>query len=393
MAEKFVFTQQKISDLAAPKKRTYFRDIREPNLGLSVTPAGTKSFFVAVTINRSGNRVMLGKFPALSVPVARQKTRETLVKISRGINPVTEKKRSRALSVTLRTVLDSYVEVKNLKPATVSNYRRAVDEAFTDYLDKPLSKITETVFRKKYLERGRRSPARAELARRVVRAVFNFAKTSYKLPDGTSCFPINPTGIIAEQGLAYKTPRRNRIIAPDQMAVWWKAVQSLKNEPPRDLLAFLLFTGTRISEPLNLNWQDVDLRRKTFILRNTKNGTTVELPLPEIVATALRKRKQKTGRVFPITPPKEAIRRIRQRTNIEFSAHDLRRVFATTGHRLDINFYSVKRLLNHTIPRSDAMGHYDVPDLDRLRAASRKIETELLRQMGVLNADVTYISR
>jgi integrase len=176
------------------------------------------------------------------------------------------------------------------------------------------------------------------------------------------------------------------------MAVWWEAVQALKNGIQRDLYEFLLFTGTKISEPLELDWRDVDLRRKTFVLRDTKNRTTVELPLPEIVATALRKRKQETGYVFPIAAPYSTTRRIRQRTNIQFSFHDLRRVFATTGHRLDINLYSVKRLLNHAIPRSDAMGAYDVVDMDRLRAASRKIERELLRQMGYLGGNVVHIN-
>jgi integrase len=78
------------------------------------------------------------------------------------------------------------------------------------------------------------------------------------------------------------------------MAVWWEAVQSLKNETQRDLFTFLLFTGTRISEPLNLGWRDVDLRRKVFVLRNTKNGSTAEMPMPEIVTSALHTRKQKT---------------------------------------------------------------------------------------------------
>jgi integrase len=338
MAEKFVFSQQNIGDLVAPKKRTYYRDIREPNLSVSVTPAGTKSFFTAVTINGSGHRITLGKFPALSVHVARQKTRETLVKISQGINPVTEKKRARALTITLENVLNDYLESKTLKPLTKLEYVRVMNETFQDYLGKPLSKITETVVRKKYLERGKRSPARAVLARRVVSALFNFARARYKLPDGGSCFPTNPTGAIADLGLEFKIPRRNRVVSPDQMAVWWEAVQALKNGIQRDLYEFLLFTGTRISEPLKLDWRDVDLRRKTFVLRDTKNRTTVELPLPEIVATALRKRKQETGCVFPIAAPYSTTRRIRQRTNIQFSFHDLRRVFATTGHRLDINF-------------------------------------------------------
>jgi len=120
------------------------------------------------------------------------------VKIAQGINPVTEKKRARALTVTLENVLNDYLESKTLKPVTKLEYVRVMNETFRDYLGKPLSKITETVVRKKYLERGKRSPARAVLARRVVSALFNFARARYKLPDGGSCFPTNPTGAIAD---------------------------------------------------------------------------------------------------------------------------------------------------------------------------------------------------
>jgi len=76
-----------------------------------------------------------------------------------------------------------------------------------------------------------------------------------------------------------------------------------------------------------------------------------------------------------------------------FTPHDLRRTFITTGNGLDISTYTVKALANHKISSSDVTAGYDIPDMDRLKSASRRIETELLRQRGNLTANVIHINK
>jgi hypothetical protein len=71
----------------------------------------------------------------------------------------------------------------------------------------------------------------------------------------------------------------------------------------------------------------------------------------------------------------------------------LRRTFITTGNSLDISVYTVKALANHKISTSDVTAGYDIPDMERLRIASQKIEAALLRQVGCFSENVVHINR
>lgn len=66
------------------------------------------------------------------------------------------------------------------------------------------------------------------------------------------------------------------------------------------LLTFLLYTGVRLSEALRLRPEDVDMRRATALIRQTKNGKPVTVHLPEPVLAALRGLSG-AGSVFRLT--------------------------------------------------------------------------------------------
>lgn len=53
------------------------------------------------------------------------------------------------------------------------------------------------------------------------------------------------------------------------------------------VVRFALATGARQSEIANLSWRDVDLVRRTALLRNTKNGETRSLPLAPVMLDML----------------------------------------------------------------------------------------------------------
>lgn len=60
-----------------------------------------------------------------------------------------------------------------------------------------------------------------------------------------------------------------------------------ENERFGALLAFLLYTGCRLSEALRLEWADVDLSRSTALLRETKNGSAITVHLVSGVVSTL----------------------------------------------------------------------------------------------------------
>lgn len=106
----------------------------------------------------------------------------------------------------------------------------------------------------------------------------------------------------ASRGL---TPIR-RISRPRQprgRVVWLKpeeAEKLISNCAPhlRPLIVFLLGTGARMGEALNLQWEQVDLASRHVIFLNTKNGETRGAPLNRRVIVELGNLKGREGAVF-----------------------------------------------------------------------------------------------
>jgi integrase len=66
----------------------------------------------------------------------------------------------------------------------------------------------------------------------------------------------------------------------------------------KPLLVFLLGTGARLSEALDLDWTDVDLAAGRAMFRHTKNGHDRPAGLPSAVIAALSALPYRDGRVF-----------------------------------------------------------------------------------------------
>lgn len=66
----------------------------------------------------------------------------------------------------------------------------------------------------------------------------------------------------------------------------------------RPLLIFLLGTGARLSEALDLGWQDVDLADARVLFHDTKNGDRRVARLPPAAVAALANLRHRKGAVF-----------------------------------------------------------------------------------------------
>jgi integrase len=66
----------------------------------------------------------------------------------------------------------------------------------------------------------------------------------------------------------------------------------------RPLLAFLLFTGARMTEALELDWADVDLFGSIVVFRKTKNRRERHYQMPPAAVAALSALEHREGHVF-----------------------------------------------------------------------------------------------
>jgi hypothetical protein len=162
-------------------QKRYYDDTLK-GFGVRVTLSGAKSFFIEKVIDGKQKRITIGRYPDLTVEQARQEAQKILGKIATGIDPVAEKKEAATKNITLRQAFQDYVATrKNLKKTTVIDYERVLNQVVKDWLDKPLLSITKEKIAKRHAAHGEtKSQARANLAMRLLRALFNFAAGQYE---------------------------------------------------------------------------------------------------------------------------------------------------------------------------------------------------------------------
>ncbi len=95
-------------------------------------------------------------------------------------------------------------------------------------------------------------------------------------------------------------------------------------ETMKAVIAFALATAARQSEIAGLTWKDVDLKRRSAILRSTKNGETRALPLSKTALAVLESlpRRIDGGQVFGMSA--EAIKRAMIKATEKAGIDDLR---------------------------------------------------------------------
>ena len=281
---------------------------------------------------------------------------------------------------------------KSLKPKTLYDYNRVMENALAHWKDIPIVNITKDKVEAYHSKLGKENgEAYANLVMRVLRALFNFAAGKYEDAQGHSLIPENPVRRLSQTRAWYRIERRQSCIKPHQLKSWYQAVMQLKNETCRDYLLVIIFTGLRRQEAAKLTWDRVDLKAKTLTIDDTKNHDSHTLPLSNFLHQLLleKKKKAESNFVFPapsksgyINEPRKQMAKVTDTSSTPFTVHDLRRTFITIAESLDIPAYALKRLLNHKM-QNDVTAGYIVSDVERLRKPMQTIANFLMKRMGI----------
>lgn len=391
--------------------QAYYYDSELTGFGLRVGMA-SKAYFAEWKVGgRAGRTVRktIGKHGAFTPDEARKRAMVLLGKMQLGTDPFVEERRQRVKRIRLAEVHTTFLAArKGLRPNTLRDYNYCFERYFGDWHDKPLTSVSREMVATRHALIGhsgfptRRelkrdplpSPAKANLAMRYLRALFNFAIHRYE-PHITD----NPVKHLSLTRGWYPVERRQTYIKEHELKPWFKAVMALENdvqtqtrETARDYLLFLLLTGLRREEAARLTWEDVDLKARTVSIPDTKNREPHILPLPDFLLDMLKRRKVSAAdgeaHVFPgdgrrgyLVEPRKQVLRVCAESGVQFRLHDLRRSFATYAERLDIPAYALKRLLNHKM-RNDVTAGYIVVNVERLRAPMQKIADFVLKAAG-----------
>jgi len=380
------FTTRDLGKIPAPEKGILYvyPKQRGAYLGLTITAKDARNFHAVVNTSGQTKRISLpnGSLAMMSVSEARNVAKKIIADALEGITPASKRKEQQKVlaakkqsASTLSEVLESYIAQqkkrldKPMKDSTAADYRKRIKHSFKEYLDRPLVEIDKSAVDDVIAERGKAGLS----ALRIIKALFNF---------------VSAEGLEVTNPVPAKLPsygRKQGYLKEQYFADFWSAVERLPDDA-HHYFKFLLLTGVRAdTEAGALQWEHIDWKAESFKLFNTKNQKDVELPLPSHIVPLLAARKQKSGPVFPGGEYREARDKIISAIGYHFSRHDLRRTFMTIGEGIDVSWLSLKRLSNHISGESGVSEGYVVVNLERLRRASLKVETEMLRLAGVSN--------
>lgn len=258
-------------------------------------------------------------------------------------------------SATLKEVMEDYLQArKALKPKTLYDYNRVLNIAFADWKGKPLLYITKDKVAKHHEKLGKdHGEAYANLAMRVLRALFNFAMGQYEDSQGRSLITENPVKRLSQTRAWYRVERRKTFIKAHELAPWYQGVQALENATLRDYLLLIVFTGLRRQEAAKLRWDQIDFKSRTLTITDTKNHEVHTLLLSDYLHNLLlnRHKKATSPYVFPrpgaggyIIEPRRQIVKVVKETGSHFTVHDLRRTFITIAESLDYTRLRVEAL-------------------------------------------------
>ena len=396
------FTKTTINNLPIPigGSRPYYHYSATPGLSLRVTSNAVKSFVVQRRINKKPKIITLGRYPEMSIQVARKLAIKTLGIISEGINPNEQDEESALKKITLGQVFSDYIRSRgtNLQNNTKKGYEGAFNIYLIDWKDTPIKDITRNMIEKRHRAITELSPTRANTVMRHLRAYFNYAIGEYIDSNDMPIVLHNPTKVLSNVKAWNREKRKQTVIKTYDLKAWFKAVMNLPQhqlntkqpntaEICRDLFLFILFTGLRRREATNLMWSNIDFKDHSLTIEDTKNHETHSLPLTPFLLEVLERRKSDSLYIFqgtthdkPLNDTKKQLDKVRKISGVYFNLHDLRRTFITIAESLDINTYALKQLLNHKDQR-DVTGGYIITDMERLREPMNKITDFILEQV------------
>ena len=406
----FNFTVKALDGLEIPPQgRTTYHDTNTIGLSIRVANTGRKTFIVRKKLNNKDTFSSVGHYPSTTIHQARSKARDILNVIDKGINP--NNIRGDVLtkqSITLQKVFEDYsISKHNLASSTLKNYISILDNYLNDWKKKAISEITRDMVEQRHRDitqgKGKfnESSSRANTTMRLVRALFNYAKGQYEDSRGEPLFVHNPVDRITHNKGWNKEKIRQGVVHKYDLKKWYDGVMKLpiqednvsrntSAEVVRDFLIFVMFSGLRRNEVLEMKWSDIDFKNHSFTIEDTKNNESHSLPLNFKLDEVLERRKNDSGNPYifqgfkpngHLHPPKRQLERARELCGGHFTNHDIRRTFETSANRLGLSNYTLNKLVNHK-DSTDITGRYIVLDIEELREPMKMIAEELWSQIN-----------
>ena len=152
--------------------------------------------------------------------------------------------------------------------------------------------------------------------------------------------------------------KKMRVLSAEELNQILKVCKKLRDKA---LILFLVDSGMRRSEARSLNWIDVDIPSGVVNIHRSKSKKARSVFIGVKTRRALLRYRRtishedndplfqtQTGTRLTPSGFRQVIRRISEKSGIPFSAHDLKRTFATLSLKAGMNVLHLQSLLGHS---------------------------------------------
>jgi len=129
----------------------FYRDDDVPGFAIRVTRK-SKSYILEKRVDGVNRRITIGKCSEMSFDSAKKQACSMLGDIAKGNDPKTGKRINTLNDITLREVLQKFLEIKPIRKGTRRNYHFAINRHFNDWLDQPITSITKDMVEQRHHE-------------------------------------------------------------------------------------------------------------------------------------------------------------------------------------------------------------------------------------------------
>jgi integrase len=324
-----------------------------------------KPFFYKRVLGKP-DKIKLGKFPELSVEQARKAAYATVNIINAGKSPNKEKQCLQEECDFKEIFIKFLEEHAKKRKKTWKDDQSLYNRYLVNLKNRKLSTITRSDIEKLHSAISNNNgiyAANHTLA--LLKTVFNKAiDWGWK--------GLNPCNRVKK----FKEKSRDRFLHSDELPKFFAALNNELNETFRDFFYICLLTGARRSNVLSMNWNDINLERSTWCIKETKNGESQTIPLSNEAMGVLKLRltNKINNWVFPsatsksghIEEPKKVWKRVLKEAGIEnLRIHDLRRTLGSWQAATGANSFVIGKSLGHKTQSATAI--YARLNLDPVR--------------------------
>ena len=357
----FFSTDREIQNLKPQDKRYSVKDKLNNGLFIEVKESGVKSWHYRYSLAGKQERLVIGRYPDLSLKDARQIRDESASLVAKGISPKQDKTKPKG--ILFKDYGERYLK-EVIKKDRKDPYNMVLclsNDIYPMMGHIPLDQISiedirRTIWRKK--EQG--YDAAANQVRGLLKRMFDYAMT-------LGLVPYNPVLAIPSRHV-HKAKPRDRYLSTNEIRTYYTTLLNSRIYRPRKLgLLLSLLTLVRKSELLRAKWEHIDFDSRIWLIPETKadsaTGHSREMVvyMSDQVMEIFKELKaiagnepfvfvgRKSGTHISHNAFNTAQKSALALTDLPpFTVHDLRRTASTHLNEQGFNSDAIEACLNHT---------------------------------------------